>query len=298
MARILLEPDVISARTLLNAGFLLRCSATLSGALGLLDAGCSPDFSKLAAAHAGASFGDEGGSSSAGSGGSGCLAGECAGETGHGGTAPAAAGATASAGGKPHSAGQSGTSHAAGSSAGGSSGVAGNTTTEGGGGAGAVVEIVNLPGTATADTEESIKGNSAAAGHDGNPLTRWCATDGLNGHYWTLELDATHLLSRFEVVWEYPRGLSVPASYLYTVSVSDNLETLVNPTSVVIDKTANQAVTPFQVLEFPPETRGRFVRVTVTGLPPLSAGVYWASFYEARVFGPADPGAPSTDVTP
>ena len=65
---------------------------------------------------------------------------------------------------------------------------------------------------------------------------------------------------------------------------------IADPSSVVIDKSANAEITPLQVIEFPPETRGRFVRVTVTGLPPLTAvGSYWASFYEVRVFGAANP---------
>jgi hypothetical protein len=137
-----------------------------------------------------------------------------------------------------------------------------------------------LPGTASADSEEIAKGNLAANGHDGDSATRWVAADGSLGHYWTLDLGTSHSLARVTIKWEYPFGTQ-PVAYFYTVSVSDDDVAY----EVALDKSDNAETTQDQVAELPPGTTGRYVRITVTGLPPPTPGVYWASFYEARVFG-------------
>jgi hypothetical protein len=183
------------------------------------------------------------------------------GASGDGGTAGASAGGTAGA-----SAGVGG----AGSGGGGASG-------SGGAGGSAGGAIVQLMGTATADSEEtSPTAHPAVDGNDGVTTTRWCAANGTVGHYWTLDLGAVHLLSRFEVMWEYP-SQATGLAYGYVVSVSNDGVTFTSS----IDRSANTETLQTQTSDFPPSTSGRHVRITVTTLPTRS----WASFYEARVFG-------------
>ena len=298
-----------------------RWCIAFAGGVNLLDPACSPDFSGLSG---GSPISEADGGSDSLGGAVGCLGGECAGDSSQSGaenggaifnggdTSNAGRGGahTTSAGGNAHG-GAAGGSTAGGSTAGGDTagggtagggtagggtagggtaggGTAGGGTagggTAGGGTAGGTNDAVDLPGVASADSEESWKGNGAGSGHDGSLVSRWCATDGLPGHFWTLDLGATHTLSRLEVVWEYPYGMTTPpASYLYTVSVSDDL----NSFAVVSDKSANTETTAQQVVSLPEGTAGRYVRITVTGLPAdFSPGApYWASFYELRVFG-------------
>jgi F5/8 type C domain len=139
---------------------------------------------------------------------------------------------------------------------------------------------LDLPGTASADSEESSKGNVAANGHDGNYNTRWVAADGLVGHYWTLDLGSAHKIARVKIHWEYPFGPQ-PVSYGYTISVSDDDSVF----KLVVDKRSNTETSSEQVAELPVGTTARHVRITVTSLPPPAAYDYWASFYEARVYG-------------
>jgi hypothetical protein len=208
-----------------------------------------------------------GGATTGGSAGNG--AGGTSGQAGSGGSAGVAMGG---AGGDGGTAGASAGIGGAGSG-GGMSGSSGS----GGAGGSAGGTIVELMGAATADSEEtSPTPHPAPDGNDGSPSTRWCAANGSVGHYWTLDLGAVHLLSRFEVMWEYPsQAAGLP--YGYVVSVSNDGATF----TTSIDRSANTETLQTQTSDFPPSTSGRHVRITVTTLPTRS----WASFYEARVFG-------------
>lgn len=141
---------------------------------------------------------------------------------------------------------------------------------------------VRLFGTATSDSEEVSKGNMAGNVLDCNMSTRWCASDLNTGHYVTIDLVGTHLLSRLEVMWEYP-SWAVGGIYEYTVEVSvDSLAY-----TMAIDKSANTETTQTQSADFPSAKSARYVRLTVVGLPrPTASGqVTWASIYEVRIFG-------------
>ena len=122
---------------------------------------------------------------------------------------------------------------------------------------------------ASADSQQT--GNAASNGNDGNAGTRWCANDSNLNHWWQVDLGGVYNLSGDEVLWE-----KSGAVYDYTVAVS-----LDNTTwTAVLDKSGNTSTAQDQVDAF--AASGRYVRITVTGLP---AGA-WASFYEFRVFGP------------
>jgi hypothetical protein len=220
--------------------------------------------------------GGSGGGAAEGSGGSGgSVAGGRGGSSASGGAgAGGASGRAGSSGG-----GMAGTAGAGsgGSGGAGAGGRAGSSGSSGGGVGGAAVVLLN--GTATADSYENTSGkvHPPEHGNDGDGTTRWCAANGSAGHYWTVDLGASHALTRFEVVWEYP-SQAAGLSYRYVVGVSDDGTTF----TTAIDKSANTDTMNTQLSNFPAATTGRYVRVTVTGLPNSST---WASFWEARVFG-------------
>lgn len=201
-----------------------------------------------------------------------------AGSSGTGGVA----GSVSSTGGDPGALSEGGSPSPGGGAAGEATATAGGAPVGGEGGQPPVMDdgAIDLPGTATADSEEVGKGNLAPNAHDGDITTKWAADDGALGHYWTLDLGGSYRLARVKITWEYPFGPQ-PVSYKYTVLVSDDGMVF----KLALDKQNNQETTQEQVAELPAGTTGRYVRITVTGLPPPAAYDYWASFYEARVFG-------------
>jgi len=124
--------------------------------------------------------------------------------------------------------------------------------------------------TASADSAQTA--NPVASGNDGSTTTRWCANDGNTGHWWKVDLGASHALTGSEEMWEFSGRV-----YKYKVEVStDNINW-----TLVVDKTANTSTAQTQTDNF--TATARYVRITVTGLQASPAT--WASFYEFRVFG-------------
>ena len=128
----------------------------------------------------------------------------------------------------------------------------------------------NLALNQPAGADSQLAAYPASYGNDGDTLTRWSAADGNANHWWQVDLGALCNLTGDEVIWQ--RNGVV---YDYTVAVSqDNINW-----TTVVNKTANPSPAQVQADEF--MAPGRYVRMTVTGLP---AGD-WASFYEFQVFG-------------
>jgi predicted alpha-1,2-mannosidase len=128
----------------------------------------------------------------------------------------------------------------------------------------------NLALNQPVSTDSQQTSNPASNGNDGNLTTRWSANDGNTNHWWQVDLGAICNLTGDEVVWQFNGAV-----YDYTVAVSqDNT----NWTEVV-NETANTSTAQDQAAVF--TAIGRYVRISVTGLP---AGD-WASFDEFRVFG-------------
>lgn len=114
--------------------------------------------------------------------------------------------------------------------------------------------------TATADSEETSKGNTAAKAVDRATATRWCANDGSTGHWLKVDLGSTRSLTGARIAWE-----SDQTNYRYKIEGStDN-----SAWTMLADLTATTSTSQVQVAQF--RTQARYVRVTVTGLP---AGVY------------------------
>ncbi|MEV6210690.1 alpha-L-fucosidase [Kitasatospora sp. NPDC051914] len=123
--------------------------------------------------------------------------------------------------------------------------------------------------TATSDSEESSKGNTAAKAVDGATSTRWCAADGSTGHWLKVDLGSTRSLTGTRIAWELDN-----TNYRYKIEGStDN-----SAWTTLADLTATTATSQVQVAQF--RTRARYVRVTVTGLPD---GV-WASIRNLEVY--------------
>ena len=124
---------------------------------------------------------------------------------------------------------------------------------------------------ASADSQQA--GNPASNGNDGNTETRWSANDGNTNHWWEVDLGQLCNLTGDEVIWQM-NGVV----YDYTVAVSlDNTNW-----TTVVNKIANTSTAQDQADVFPLDiATGRYVRITVTGLPPGQP----AGFDEFRVFG-------------
>lgn len=127
---------------------------------------------------------------------------------------------------------------------------------------------VSLAAGKAASADSSQSGNPASAGDDGNILTRWCADDGNVGHWWKVDLGNVCTVTGTEIYWQSS------AAYQYCIEVSTNNSSWVR----VVDQTGNTR--PAGRMDDAFSASARYVRITVTGLPP---GL-WASFYEFRVF--------------
>jgi len=138
----------------------------------------------------------------------------------------------------------------------------------------------NLALNQPASTDSQQANNPASYGNDGNTATCWSANDGNTNHWWQVDLGGLCNLTGDEVLW--PMNGVV---YDYTVAVSlDNTNW-----AMVVDKTANTSPAQDQVDVF--IAAGRYVRITITGLPLGD----WASFGEFRAYGSvmAPPPAPT-----
>jgi F5/8 type C domain len=208
------------------------------------------------------------------------AAGGSGGDVGDAGTA--VAGTSASAGG---AAGASSSGGSAGASTGGSSGgsgagggggsagaAAGGQSSGGSGGGAVTDQLLSLNKPATADSEETTKGNLAALGNDGSATTRWCAADGAAGHYWQVDLGASYTLGKLEITWEKA------ANYQFKVEGSADG----NAWTSVLDETATTNATADQTYPLSAAPKARYVRVTTTTLP---SATIWASFFEFSVYG-------------
>jgi hypothetical protein len=144
------------------------------------------------------------------------------------------------------------------------------------GGSGA--PVIELKGNASASSSETA--NPPGNANDGNPMTRWSEFGRVLPVFWQLDLGTSHSLSRVEIVWEYPER----QFYGYTIGVSDDSTQF--QATPAIDNRNNQSTATPQIAIFPAQVSGRYVRITVTSLPPNMLPIEtWASMSEVRVFG-------------
>jgi len=125
---------------------------------------------------------------------------------------------------------------------------------------------------ATADSEQTSRGNTASKGNDGNLSTRWSANDGRLNHWWKVDLGASYTLTGTKVQFQFARN------YRYKIEVSkDNITW-----TIVANQTTTTSKAQTRQDDFS-ATPGRYVRITYTGLPSLQPA--WASHYEFEVYG-------------
>ncbi|MHC5905967.1 alpha-L-fucosidase [Streptomyces sp. S6] len=122
---------------------------------------------------------------------------------------------------------------------------------------------------ATASSEESAKGNTAAKAVDGSTATRWCANGGGAGEWLTVDLGSRKSLTGVRIAWEFPA-----MNYRYRIEGSADGTAW----STLADLTATTATGQVQVSAF--QAQARYVRVTVTGLPSGT----WASIRSLEVY--------------
>ena len=111
----------------------------------------------------------------------------------------------------------------------------------------------------------------AGAAVDGDPESRWCASDGALPQFVQVDLGQAETVTGCRVIWENDQ-----APYSYKVETSPDAKAW----TTRIDATAAPDVKPGRVLEFV-ASGVKHVRLTVTG----TAEGQWASLFEFQVFG-------------
>ncbi|HEY8983442.1 MAG TPA: alpha-L-fucosidase [Streptomyces sp.] len=122
---------------------------------------------------------------------------------------------------------------------------------------------------ATASSEETGKGNTAAKAVDGSTATRWCANGGGTGEWLSVDLGSRRALTGARIAWEFPS-----VNYRYRIEGSADG----TGWTTLADLTATTGTAQVQVSAF--QAQARYVRVTVTGLPSGS----WASIRSLEVY--------------
>ncbi|MFE2061127.1 alpha-L-fucosidase [Streptomyces sp. NPDC059467] len=123
--------------------------------------------------------------------------------------------------------------------------------------------------TATAGSEETSKGNTAAKAFDGSTTTRWSANNGNTGQWLKVDLGSEKSLTGTRIAWE-----SAATNYRYRIEGSADNSTW----TTLADLTATTGTSQVQVSVF--RAQARYVRVTVTGLPSGA----WASIRNLEVY--------------
>src|SRR5215471_13749139 len=113
-----------------------------------------------------------------------------------------------------------------------------------------VVELAHNKNV-SASTEQTSKGNLAPLGNDGDPSTRWSASEAFIPSWWRVDLGGPHHLSRVEIDWEFARSYG----YLIEVSGDDIGYTTVVDRSASTDSRQNQSADI--------DVNARYVRLTV-----------------------------------
>jgi hypothetical protein len=195
------------------------------------------------------------------------VAGDGGSEGGEGGAPEGAAGSTSVGGGG--SGGKAGAGSSGGGNGGAGSGGAGGGAGGSGGSAGAPRELATgRPATASSSQPDHTVGQ----GNDGNPTSRWAATNNTFPQWWRVDLGASrHVIS----VTLRPEHADRTYSYLVETSTNDNLYTEQRDTS------GTGAV---HNVDLPANVQARYVRITLTA-SSAGNGTPWASFFELAVTG-------------
>lgn len=145
------------------------------------------------------------------------------------------------------------------------------------------MQLISQGKPASADSEDTA--NPASAGNDGNPATRWSANDANPNHFWTVDLGGMYSIQSSEVAFEHS-----DRAYKYKIEVRESGS---NNWITIVDRTNNSSTGEMITDSF--SSRGRYVKITITGLPDAEAK---ASFKEFKVYGVSLGGEqPPTGIT-
>ncbi|WP_136606242.1 discoidin domain-containing protein [Paenibacillus dokdonensis] len=145
------------------------------------------------------------------------------------------------------------------------------------------LQVISEGKKATADSEDTD--HPASAGNDGKLDTRWSAADTKANHTFTVDLAAMYSIQASEVSFEHS-----DKAYGYKIETRENDK---SNWITVADHSGNPSAGA--VLKDTFGSRGRYVRITVTGLPDSSTK---ASFWEFKIYGlPSGEGVKATGVS-
>ncbi|MER5214351.1 discoidin domain-containing protein [Streptomyces sp. NPDC002838] len=137
--------------------------------------------------------------------------------------------------------------------------------------------------SATASSQESSKGNTAARAVDGSTATRWCANNGNTGHWLKVDLGSTRSLTGTRIAWEFDAK-----NYRYRIEGSTDNTNWTTLTDLTATTSTSTSTSQVQIATF--AAQARYVRVTVTGLP---SGAWRPSVASRSTTGPSAPACPS-----
>ncbi|OAB46853.1 discoidin domain-containing protein [Paenibacillus antarcticus] len=133
-----------------------------------------------------------------------------------------------------------------------------------------VMKLISEGKTATADSVDSAYPASGA--NDGNPATRWSAADASLNYAWNVDLGSMYSIQSSDVSFEHSDKL-----YKYKIEVRENAS---SNWITVVDRSNNSDIGAVLTNNF--GSRGRYARITVTGLPDTNTK---ASIREFKLFG-------------
>jgi beta-galactosidase len=123
-------------------------------------------------------------------------------------------------------------------------------------------------------SSSSQTGNEAANAVDENEATRWSASDGTFPQWWMVDLGESKDIGSVRIAWY--KGTD-HRQYRYKIEVSDNSG---SGFTTAADRTDNAVNGVTQDML---NTKGRYVRVTVTGVIPAGG---WAGFFDVKIYAP------------
>lgn len=155
----------------------------------------------------------------------------------------------------------------------GNTGDAGGMAGAGGGTGGCAPANVAQGKPSMASTSQS--GHPPSDGNDSDTTTtRWCASARHVPETWQVDLQAPFDLVGTQITWEFEQA------YGYFLEISNDGAAWTE----VVDQRDNSLETQLQQDSF--TAAARYVRITVTRLPPVSAqSEFWPSFYDFQVLG-------------
>ena len=118
---------------------------------------------------------------------------------------------------------------------------------------------INHPVSCSSETP----GHEAGLANDGNPATGWAAADGNPGAWWQVDLESAASIQSVEITF------GAAGSYQYKIEASPDGSAW----SLLADETASTSTDRVRTDRCAKNAHNRYLRLTITGLPPGQAAV-------------------------